>query len=84
MYVPKPSSPAARTILQTRLVAAENAYHELMTGDAVRITVDQNGERVEFTRGTASRLELYINALREALNTNPANSGRPRPIGFTF
>lgn len=84
MYIPKPTTTAQRTLLQTRLTAAEAAYHELMTGDAVRTTVDQNGERVEFTRATANRLQLYINALREALNTVPANSGRPRPIGFTF
>lgn len=82
MYVPKPSSAAARQIIETRLVAAETAYHELMTGEAVRITVDQNGERVEFTRASASRLQTYINALREALK--PATDRGHRPIGFTF
>lgn len=82
MYVPKPSSAAARQILEVRLAGAEAAYHELMTGEAVRTTVDQNGERVEFTRASASRLQAYITALREALK--PATERAHRPIGFTF
>jgi len=82
MYIPKPSNEQGRQILLTRLTAAETAYHELMTGDAVRRTVDQNGEQVEFTRSSASLLQTYITALREALK--PATARGHRPIGFTF
>lgn len=50
--------------LQLRLARAESAYEDLMLGKAVRVLVDQNGERVEFTPANASRLSAYIMDLK--------------------
>jgi hypothetical protein len=82
MYIPKPTSEAQRQLYRVRLEKAETAYDALMTGEAVRRTVDQNGEQVEFNTANASRLLAYISALREALK--PATQRGHRPIGFTF
>ena len=56
-----------RIILQARLDAAEAAYDKLMSGKAVRVLVDQNGERIEFTPANASRLAAYIVDLQTQL-----------------
>ena len=49
------------------LAEAEKAQHSLMMGGSVRVTVDQNGERVEFTAANADRLAKYILWLRHEL-----------------
>lgn len=53
-----------RAILQARLEDAESALHRLMTGQAARVIVDQNTERVEFAVANADRLRAYIQELR--------------------
>lgn len=53
--------------LQTWLTEAENAYHSLMMGGSVRVTVDQNGERVEFTAANSANLQKYIWWLKSQL-----------------
>ena len=53
--------------MQARLDAAEAAYDKLMSGKAVRVLVDQNGERIEFTPANASRLAAYIVDLQTQL-----------------
>jgi hypothetical protein len=71
--------------LQTRLAAAEAAYHRLMTGQAARVVVDQNGERVEFTAVSATQLANYIARLKAEIGSLlgvPAKVNRP--IGFLF
>lgn len=60
-------TPERRIILQARLDAAEAAYDKLMSGKAVRVLVDQNGERLEFTPANASRLAAYIVDLQTQL-----------------
>lgn len=62
------------------LAAAEAAYNNLMIGGAVRVTVDQNGERVEFTSANAERLEKYIRQLQRDLGLIPY----ARPAGVYF
>lgn len=47
-----------------KLVQAEQAYHDLMVAGSVRVVVDQNGERVEYTAVNAARLLAYIADLR--------------------
>lgn len=49
--------------LQDMLAEARKAYSDLVTGRAVRVVVDQNGERVEFTAASAQRLNQYIQTL---------------------
>jgi hypothetical protein len=42
------------------LADAKAAYHALVTGKQASVVVDQNGERVEFTRASATTLAAYI------------------------
>lgn len=56
-----------RTVYQTRLSAAEEAWHQLQLGQQARVYVDQNGERVEFSSSNSTRLRAYIMELRTAL-----------------
>lgn len=51
------------TTLLARLEVARTAYHNLIVDGAVRVVVDQNGERVEYTTANAARLAAYIAAL---------------------
>lgn len=72
-------------LLQTRLEQAESAYHDIMTGTAVRRFVDQNGEQVEYSRANVAQLSAYIEKLRaqiaEADGSTPAYRG---PLRFTY
>jgi hypothetical protein len=52
---------------QLQLDQARAAYHALMTGTMAKVVVDQNGERVEFTTTTSSKLLAYIQQLEVAL-----------------
>lgn len=56
-----------RAKLQARLDDAENQYHMVMTGQAARVFVDQNGERIEYTSANANRLQTYIHGLKVTL-----------------
>ena len=57
-------TPEQRALLQTQLNEAVAAYHQLMTGQAARVVVDQNGERVEFAVSNSAKLASYITSLR--------------------
>lgn len=59
---------------------AEKAYHRLMLGGSVRVTVDQNGERVEFTAANRSALVAYIQGLKRELGLLPPLA----PAGVIF
>lgn len=65
-----------------KLVEAEAAYHNLMTGTLARVVVDQNGERVEFTATNSSRLFQYIQQLKNLINPPPACSRGPARFLF--
>jgi hypothetical protein len=67
-----------RAILEERLVDAESALHRLMTGQAARVVVDQNTERVEFAVANADRLRAYIWELKMTLGKVRA-SGPMKP-----
>ena len=67
---------------EEKLAEAKKARHELLTGTKVRVFLDQNGERVEFTSINLQMLERYIREL-EALIT-PSLPRYNRPVGFTF
>ncbi len=66
--------------LAEKILAAETAYHDLVTGNAVRVWQDQNGERVEYTAASAPRLLAYIKSLRG----EQASTGYVGPIRFNF
>lgn len=70
-------TPEQRTLYETRLADAESSYHDLRTGKAARVFVDQNGERVEFAVANAARLQAYIMELNSLLGRS---SGIPGPM----
>lgn len=53
--------------LQQRIDDAKAKYHQLVTGTAASVIVDQNGERVEYVSANANRLRAYIQALEDEL-----------------
>lgn len=64
---------------QDALAQAEMAYHNLMIGQLAEVVVDQNGERVTFTRATAWRLMQYIQDLKRQLGI-AGTTGPLRPF----
>lgn len=62
--------------LAEQLAAAQTAYHNLMTGKAVKVVIDQNGERVEYAVANADRLKAYIAALESQI----AGTSSRRPL----
>lgn len=55
--------------LQAWLAEAQSAYHTVMIGGGVTVVVDQNGERVEYSRANAAGLAKYIASLQAQINT---------------
>jgi len=72
--------------LETMISESETAYHALMLGQAPRVVVDQNGERVEFTSANSSKLKAYIADLRVQLEALITPTTRPTngPARFVF
>lgn len=68
------------TEINDLLTAARTAYHTLVTGGALRVYVDQNGERAEFSVARSTDLLAYIRSLEEQLALLTANSRRYRPL----
>ncbi|WNO28872.1 putative head-tail adaptor [Stenotrophomonas phage vB_SmaS_Bhz60] len=54
--------------LQAMLAEAQSAYHTAMMGGAVTVVVDQNGERVEYSRANPASLLKYIAMLQAQIN----------------
>lgn len=70
---------------QANLASAKLAYHQLMVGGRPRVVVDQNGQRVEFTAGNATRLYAYIQSLEAQCGCCvPAVIGTSGPAQFLF
>lgn len=77
--------------LKSMLKDALDSLHNLRTGRQVRVIVDQNGDRVEFTAANQTGLITYINQLQAALAANgcvdcapPQQNMYSGPFGFTF
>jgi hypothetical protein len=66
--------------LNEQLSAARSAYHLLMTGQAPKVIVDQNGERVEFVAANADRLRQYIMSLEAQVAAGASFPRNPRPL----
>lgn len=64
--------------LQEQLTEAQDAYHRLRTGKAVRVFVDQNGERVEYAVANAAGLAAYIEELKRQISPTTSNTGPMR------
>ena len=78
----------ATLTLAQKLVQAEDAYHRLMIGGQPLVVVDQNGERVEYTRANSAQLRAYILELQRAIASNgsASNGSTPTtgPMGVIF
>ena len=72
---------ATTEVLQARLDEAEEALHRIELGQGVRVFVDQNGERIEYTASNRSSLQAYIRKLKFQLN--PSSEGGPMGITIT-
>lgn len=79
-------------VLKKWLSDAEEAYHQLMMGGSVRVYVDQNAERIEYSAANKQNLWNYIVSLRAQICAiSPADPicmsglgvGKP-PAGFLF
>lgn len=68
------------------LVAAKAALRKLLLGQQVRVFVDQNGERVEYSAANLQALKDWVSALDSVCGaTATGNAPLPqRPLGFTF
>lgn len=64
--------------LAEKLVDAEAAYHRLVTGQAASVLVDQNGERIEYSKTNLADLRAYITALKQQLVGTGMPSGPMR------
>lgn len=53
--------------LEDQLADAKAQYHLLVTGQAAKVYVDQNGERVEYVAARASVLAAYISSLERKI-----------------
>lgn len=72
----------------TVLRAADKAYMDLMTSKALRVVVDQNSERVEYSTANAAGLLAYIRGLSQRCPTYVplalAADYQRRPARFIF
>lgn len=68
-----------RELYETRLVSAEDAMHNLMTGASPRVVVDQNGERIEYTVARTNDLRAYIMHLKTLLGKDLGIVGPLQP-----
>jgi len=73
----------ATLTLAQKLVQAEDAYHRLMIGGQPLVVVDQNGERVEYTRANSAQLRAYILELQRAIASN-GSTPTTGPMGVIF
>lgn len=53
--------------LAEQLADAKSALHDIATGRAVKVVVDQNGERIEYAAANMDRLSAYIATLESKL-----------------
>lgn len=60
--------------LETQLLEARNAYHNLLTGQAV-VRIQRDGKTVEFSQASKKDLAEYIASLESQLG----GAGRRRP-----
>lgn len=74
----------SQTVDQTKALIAqlEAAYIQLMSNTAVRVFVDQNGERLEFASANADKLKAFIERLYATLPGYVADIVKPMRFFF--
>jgi hypothetical protein len=60
-------TPEETTQYRAWLVDAQQAMHNITTGQQAKVYVDQNGERVEYQMSNVNTLRSYITELKSAL-----------------
>lgn len=71
---------ATSEVLQTRLNAAEEALHALMTGTK-EVEIEYDGRRVKYSQAKAGDLRVYIRELQVQLGQK---TGRSKAIVARF
>jgi len=56
---------------EQQLADAKAQYHLLVTGQAAKVYVDQNGERIEYVAANAAKLLAYIQRLEAQIAGAP-------------
>lgn len=80
-------SPADQATLKARIATLQEALDQMMMGFQVRVSVDQNGERLEFGGASIPQLKAYIQTLQSQLpDYCPVGGvgGVARPMQFLF
>lgn len=67
--------------LKTQLSEAKQAYHNLLTGQAV-VSFSRNGRETRFTQANKNELKAYINELETLINGS--SSRRRGPARFSL
>lgn len=67
-----------------KLNEAREAYHTMMMGGAIRVVVDQNQERIEYSTANPQRLLQYIAYLENLLLIESGAVRVRGPAGVTF
>lgn len=67
---------------EERLADAKASYHKLLTGNSVRVLVDQNGERIEYTAANREKLAMYIQELEALVAGKTVGTGGPLKAVF--
>lgn len=70
------------TATKALIVQLEAAYIQLMANTAVRVFVDQNGERLEFASANADKLKAFIERLYATLPGYIADVVKPMRYFF--
>ena len=65
------------TLSKALLADAKAKYHQLLTGQAVKVSVDRNGERVEFNTANRSALAEYVRELEQQVAGVSLSARRP-------
>lgn len=83
-----PLTPDEQAALRTRIATLQLALDQMYLGYRVTVSVDQNGERLEFAGGTSTaQLKAYIQTLSALLpDYCPVGGvgGVARPMQFLF
>ncbi|AZZ98761.1 gpW family head-tail joining protein [Pseudoalteromonas sp. R3] len=67
--------------LKANLAEAEQAYHDLLTGQAV-VSFVRNGRQAQFSQARRADLKAYIDELRTQIDG--VSSRRRGPMGFSL
>lgn len=77
-------TPEEKAAIRVRIRKLEAQYDAVIGGTSIEEFVDQNGEKVRYSKANITKLLELINSLKAMVDCNFARRYRPRPIGFIF